>query len=80
MSQLKQALSTPGKACYVQVYRGNGGFHTICRVCSAAPRDTFIFRKGWPLTEIVDVEPEVSALLVKKGVFACLCNRCGQVR
>lgn len=67
----------PDKAVLSQVYSASDKRKT-CRVCSAEHRDTYIFRKGWRVTGVVDVEPDVSQELVSNGACVCLCNRCGQ--
>ena len=67
----------PDKSFLSQVYKAND-VEISCRVCSTGHKDTYIFRKGWPVAEIVDVEPEESARLVAEGACVCLCNRCGQ--
>ncbi len=67
----------PDKAVLSQVF-APGDNRKTCRVCSAEHRDTYIFRKGWRVSQIVDVAPDVSEDLVAEGARVCLCNRCGQ--
>lgn len=70
-------MLAPDEAVLSQVFSPSDKRKT-CRVCSAEPQDTYIFRKGWRVTKIVDVATSVSEDLVGKGACVCLCNRCGQ--